>query len=109
MSRFLAGKEKAIPRDKPLPFGWQQVVDDEGKVTYLDTVNNRTTFTDPRLAYAVERNLLDEELDEDGTGGGVGGGSKHSFRQRFDACSTAAQVLHGVDLSGKVAIVTGQI
>jgi WW domain-containing oxidoreductase len=29
------------------------------------------------------------------------------FRQRFDASSTALQVLHGLDLSGQVALVTG--
>lgn len=29
------------------------------------------------------------------------------FRQRFDASSTALQILHGRDLSGKVMVVTG--
>ncbi len=29
------------------------------------------------------------------------------FRQRFDASSTALQVLHGLDLSSQVALVTG--
>ena len=28
-------------------------------------------------------------------------------RQRFDASSTALQVLHGLDLSGQLALVTG--
>ncbi|CAG0924795.1 unnamed protein product [Notodromas monacha] len=86
------GKEKIIPKSS-LPFGWKQEVDDEGKITYVDTVNNRKTFTDPRLAFAVEKNAS-------------AGGTK--FRQRFDSSSTASQVLHGLDLSGKIAIVTGK-
>lgn len=31
----------------------------------------------------------------------------HEIRQRFDANSTAFQILHGQDLSGKVAVITG--
>lgn len=50
-----------------------------------------TTYSDPRLAFAVE--------DADQIVGEV--------RQRFDASSTALQVLHGRDLKGKLAIITG--
>jgi WW domain-containing oxidoreductase len=32
---------------------------------------------------------------------------KLTCRQRFDASSTALQVLHGLDLSGQVAVITG--
>lgn len=74
-----------------LPFGWEKCVDEStGKILYVDHENKRTTYIDPRLAFAVE----EKEHPND-------------FRQKFDASSTALQVLHGRDLSGQVAIVTG--
>ena len=57
---------------------------------HLSHINKKTTYTDPRLAFAVE----EKENPDD-------------FRQLFDSSSTSLQVLHGRDLSGKVAIVTG--
>lgn len=54
-------------------------------------MNAQRTYTDPRLAFAVEE--LPRNVGE--------------VRQRFDASTTALQVLHGKDLSGRVAIVTG--
>jgi len=73
-----------------MPYGWERFVDEQGLVHFRDTETNRTTFTDPRLAFAME----EKEHPED-------------FRQRFDGSSNALQVLHGRDLSGRVAIVTG--
>lgn len=58
---------------------------------YIDRKNNKRTYIDPRLAFAVED--IPQNINE--------------IRQRFDANSTAFQVLHGQDLSGKVAVVTG--
>lgn len=49
------------------------------------------TYTDPRLAFAVEE--IPRNISE--------------VRQRFDSSSTALQVLHGKDLSGKTALITG--
>lgn len=73
-----------------LPFGWEKKVEDStGKIIFVDRQNNTQTYTDPRLAFAVE---------ESNTG---------QIRQKFDASSTALQVLHGKDLSGKVALITG--
>ncbi|KAF0311936.1 WW domain-containing oxidoreductase [Amphibalanus amphitrite] len=83
------GKKKKVPSE--LPFGWERVIDDSGKVIYVDHENKKTTFTDPRLAFAVE----DQE------------GGERGLRQRFDASSSALHVLHGRDLSGRVALVTG--
>ena len=54
------------------------------------TINDKTTLTDPRLAFAVEEKT-----------------SPSDITQHFDSSTTALQVLHGRDLSGKVAIVTG--
>lgn len=63
---------------------------DDEKVFYVDHANRRTTYSDPRLAFATE----EKEHAQD-------------FRQRFDGSTMALQVLHGRDLSGKVAVVTG--
>lgn len=58
---------------------------------YVDRTNDKRTYIDPRLAFAVEN--LPRNISE--------------IRQRFDCSSTAFQVLHGQDLTGKVAVVTG--
>ncbi|XP_050316166.1 WW domain-containing oxidoreductase [Anthonomus grandis grandis] len=82
------GRKKKVAGS--LPFGWERVVSSDGKVVYVNHQDESTTYIDPRLAFAIEEkeNVTD-------------------FRQRFDASSTALQVLLGRDLSGKVAIVTG--
>lgn len=83
------GKKKVVSGE--LPFGWERCVDKTtGKIVYVDHENRRTTYTDPRLAFAIEEK---EHVND--------------YRQRFDASSTALQVLHGRDLTGKVALVTG--
>ncbi|RUS82634.1 hypothetical protein EGW08_009587 [Elysia chlorotica] len=73
-----------------LPYGWERNVTDDGTVFYVDHINQKTTYTDPRLAFA-------EEIKD----------SPYDFRQKFDASSTALQVLMGRDLTGKYVIVTG--
>lgn len=64
------------------------------KTSVFNSLNShlqkRTTYTDPRLAFAVEESNNPQE-----------------FNQRFDAYSTALGVLQGRDLSGKYAIITG--
>lgn len=57
---------------------------------FVDHINHKTTYTDPRLAFAVEESKTINDL-----------------RQRFDSSSTGLQVLHGRDLTGRVAVVTG--
>ncbi|XP_072938841.1 WW domain-containing oxidoreductase-like [Epargyreus clarus] len=82
------GHKKVIPKE--LPHGWTKTVDDKGRTVYQQTETGNKTYVDPRLAFAKEE-------------------KKHTydFRQRFDGSSTAYQVLHGVDLSGKYALITG--
>jgi len=75
-----------------LPFGWERKIMEDNKVLYIDHQNQRTTFTDPRLAFAAEKSSNSEGP---------------SFRQKHDASTTALQVLHGMDLTGRVALVTG--
>lgn len=72
-----------------LPFGWEKSVDDDGKILFVNAEKNVQSFTDPRLAFAQEEH------------------SAGPIRQRFDASSTAFSVLHGKDLTGKVALITG--
>ncbi|XP_046403683.1 WW domain-containing oxidoreductase isoform X1 [Ischnura elegans] len=82
------GKKKVVSGD--LPPGWERAVGDDGRVLFVDHVNRRTTYSDPRLAFASE------EKEHPG-----------DFRQRFDASTSALQILHGRLLAGKVAVVTG--
>ena len=73
-----------------MPTGWEKCISDDGSVLFVDHINNITTYTDPRLAFAIEYREMSEPV-----------------RQRFDGSSTALAVLHGRDLRGKVALVTG--
>lgn len=75
--------------DTDLPFGWQKIIDSEGKVMFHNESTDVNTHSDPRLAFAKE---LEKSRD---------------IRYKFDGSSTALQVLHGLDLSNKVAIITG--
>ncbi|CAG4949163.1 unnamed protein product [Colias eurytheme] len=82
------GRKKVISKD--LPFGWSKTVDENGKTLYVQVETGNKTYVDPRLAFAKEEKKYTND-----------------FRQRFDGSSTAFQVLHGVDLSGKYALITG--
>lgn len=76
--------------DIELPTGWEKCVSEDGKVLFVDHAHRTTTYTDPRLAFATEYREMSQPV-----------------RQRFDGSSTALAVLHGRDLRGKVALVTG--
>ncbi|CAG9785741.1 unnamed protein product [Diatraea saccharalis] len=82
------GCKKVIPKE--LPFGWSKTVDESGTILYVHNESGSKTEVDPRLAFAKDEKK-----------------HVHDFRQRFDGSSTAYQVLHGVDLSGKYAFITG--
>ena len=58
-------------------------------------MSKKTTFTDPRLAFAVEASSFEGHI------------SKYTVKQKYDASSKPAQILLGRDLSKKFAIVTG--
>eukprot|EP00088_Acartia_fossae_P027476 TRINITY_DN28239_c0_g1_i14.p1 TRINITY_DN28239_c0_g1~~TRINITY_DN28239_c0_g1_i14.p1 ORF type:complete len:413 (-),score=74.31 TRINITY_DN28239_c0_g1_i14:150-1388(-) len=87
------GRSKVVS-DK-LPFGWERQILEDQKVVYIDHQNKRTTYTDPRLAFAEEK-ITSADSDQ-----------KLEFRQKHDASTTALQVLHGLDLTGRTAVVTG--
>ncbi|CRL03608.1 CLUMA_CG016466, isoform A [Clunio marinus] len=73
-----------------LPFGWEKRVEDDGRILFINAQKNIQSFTDPRLAFAVEEQSQGSHI-----------------RQRFDASSTAFSVLHGKDLTGRVALISG--
>nr|XP_009943679.1 PREDICTED: WW domain-containing oxidoreductase [Opisthocomus hoazin] len=83
-----SGKRKRVAGG--LPYGWEQETDENGQVYFVDHINKRTTYLDPRLAFTVEDNPV-----------------KPTTRQKYDGNSTAMEILQGHDLSGKVVIVTG--
>lgn len=70
---------------------YAQIEEETGQTIYIDRKNEKRTYIDPRLAFAVEN--IPQTVAE--------------IRQRFDANSTAFQVLHGKDLTNKVAVITG--
>lgn len=83
------GKSKRVAGD--LPFGWQKRIDNAtGQTIYVES-SGKQTYIDPRLAFAQEN--IPESIS--------------NVRQRFDASTTALQVLHGRDLNGKIAVITG--
>lgn len=72
--------------------GWEKYYDEDSKrFMFLNKETRQRTNIDPRLAFAVEEPTQNVA----------------SVRQRFDSCSTALQVLHGKDLHGRVALITG--
>ncbi|XP_070132875.1 WW domain-containing oxidoreductase isoform X1 [Drosophila bipectinata] len=84
------GRSKRITGE--LPIGWEKYYDDQSRrFMFLNKTTQQRTNVDPRLAFAVE------EPTQDVT----------RVRQRFDSCSTALQVLHGKDLHGRIALITG--
>ena len=96
------GRKKRV--SGALPFGWERdLLADEKTVIYVNHELQKTTFTDPRLAFATEipeaSVVSGNKIDAATT--------SRNFRQRFDASTTADQILHGTDLTGLTAIVTG--
>ena len=89
LSRYLLGE---------LPYGWEAKVSDSGHLYFVDHVNQTTTYTDPRLAFALE-----EKKAKDGSS------YTCSKSVMFDASTTAHQILLARDLTGHVAIVTGML
>ncbi|ALC39367.1 Wwox, partial [Drosophila busckii] len=84
------GRSKRIAGE--LPLHWERYYDEQSKrYMFLNKETQQRTNIDPRLAFAVEDPTLNVS----------------KVRQRFDSCSTALQVLHGKDLHGRLALITG--
>ena len=87
------GKRKKV--SDSLPFGWEKQTFPNGKEIFINHEEKKTSYLDPRLAFSKE--ITNENQDQ----------ALQNFRQRFDSSSNALQILHGHDLSGYNAIVTG--
>ena len=83
----LSGKRKVI--NSGLPYGWETQLDNDGNIYFVDHIQGRTTYTDPRLAFATEIS------------------STSGKKVTFSSNSSAAEVLYDVDLKSKCALVTG--
>ncbi|CAF0755651.1 unnamed protein product [Adineta steineri] len=68
---------------KELPTGWKEVVEKNGNVVYVDEKNKCFTTGDPQLMFKKESST------------------------NYGHQSSALQILYGIDLSNKTAIVTG--
>ncbi|XP_034945686.1 WW domain-containing oxidoreductase isoform X2 [Chelonus insularis] len=86
VNHYTKGTQWTHPRT-----GRKKIVEgDDGKILFVNHLHRTTTYTDPRLAFATEYREASQPV-----------------RQRFDASSSALAVLHGRDLRGKVALITG--
>lgn len=90
MTHPRTGRTKRMTTE--LPLGWEKRFDESGqKTVFFNTQTNQTTYTDPRLAFATEEPPMNIS----------------QVRQRFDGSTNALQVLHGKDLHGRLAVITG--
>lgn len=90
MTHPRTGRTKRL--NSELPIGWEKRFDEETKKTFFyNNFTQQTTNIDPRLAFAAEEPPMNIS----------------QVRQRFDGSTTALQILHGKDLHGRLAIVTG--
>uniref|UniRef100_A0A1I8NS07 WW domain-containing oxidoreductase n=1 Tax=Stomoxys calcitrans TaxID=35570 RepID=A0A1I8NS07_STOCA len=90
MTHPRTGRSKRMTTE--LPLGWEKRFE-EGtqKTVFFNTLTNQTTHIDPRLAFALEEPPMNIS----------------QVRQRFDGSTNALQVLHGKDLHGRLAVITG--
>ncbi|KAG8227528.1 hypothetical protein J437_LFUL008400 [Ladona fulva] len=68
---------KGSGRMAPLPFGWEEAIDHQGKSYFINHVNKTTTYEDPRrLRGRVKRTKAEEGSDSlgEGKGGRLRGG-----------------------------------
>lgn len=84
----LTGKQKKVASE--LPYGWESRCNSDGQVYFYNHIENKVAYVDPRLAFKEDERTNDGQV-----------------KQRFDASSTALQVLQGRDLTDHYVIVTG--
>ncbi|KAI6657590.1 WW domain-containing oxidoreductase isoform X1 [Oopsacas minuta] len=81
-----------------LPYGWGRQEDTEGNRIFVEYLAQRAAYTDPRLLTNPHRKRYVLKIAK-----AQGRFVENSFTDR----TTAAEVIEGVDMTGKVAIVTG--
>lgn len=84
----ITGRQKRVAAE--LPYGWESKCNSDGQVSFYNYIEKRVAHVDPRLAFKEDEKTNDGQV-----------------KQRFDASSTALQVLQGRDLTGQYVIVTG--
>ncbi|XP_065355814.1 WW domain-containing oxidoreductase [Calliphora vicina] len=90
MTHPRTGRSKRLNRE--LPIGWEKRYDEQTKKqVFFNNLTQQTTNIDPRLAFAAEEPPMNIA----------------QVRQRYDGSTTALQILHGKDLHGRLAVVTG--
>jgi WW domain-containing oxidoreductase len=80
-----------------LPYGWQVFKDEDNVLVYVDHMDHICTKIDPRLLSKTAYDYPDE----------YGIRSFNPLQHRIKPYARASDVLEGVDLKGKVAMVTG--
>ena len=90
------GKLKTVPPF--LPYGWGRQQDQDGNSVYVEYLAQRAAYTDPRLLTDPARKRYVLRVAK-----ARGTFVQNSFTER----TTAAEVVEGVDLTEKVAVVTG--
>eukprot|EP00731_Ephydatia_muelleri_P025989 Em0018g89a len=80
-----------------LPYGWQKFKDEEGKIVFMDHLEQMVSAMDPRLLTEVAYEFP----------GHVGMRQYPCIRNHFRSLVKASYVLKDVDLSQKVALITG--
>ncbi|CAF0728362.1 unnamed protein product [Brachionus calyciflorus] len=83
----ISGKQKYLSGE--LPYGWERKILDDGTVVFVDEINQKKSYTDPRLAF-----------------------SKHNSKMQqttlfFNENLTALDLIKNRDLTGFYAIVIG--
>ncbi|XP_046406554.1 uncharacterized protein LOC124171414 isoform X2 [Ischnura elegans] len=70
------GTCKGSGRQAPLPFGWEEAIDHQGKSYFINHVNKTTTYEDPRrLRGRIKRTKVEDgSVVGDGKGGRLRGG-----------------------------------
>lgn len=90
MTHPRTGRSKRLNNE--LPIGWERRLDEQTQKTiFYNSISRQTTSIDPRLAFAAEEPPMHIS----------------QVRQRYDGSTNALQILHGKDLHGRLAVVTG--
>lgn len=92
----LTGKTKVVLPF--LPYGWGKQEDTDGNRIFVEYLAQRAAYTDPRLLTDPHRKRFVLKIAK---------AQGRFVNNAFTDKTTAAEVVEGVDLTGKVAIVTG--
>lgn len=87
----VTNKQKTLSGE--LPYGWEKLIVEE-KILFVDHINKRTSYTDPRLAFAKTAKNNSNQ-------------NRMNYAHNFNDYTTALEVIRNRDFTGYNAIVTG--